>query len=269
MNYFSKAALFILFIFTAYFQSASADDALQTAIDGMHRSEANKNRDAVRHPKETLEFFGIEPQMTVVELMPGAGWYTEILAPYLMQRGQLIAALQDPQSKSDYGRKNALRFEKKLNDNSALYDKVITTVFEPPAKLHIAPENSVDMVLTFRNVHNWLKGGDENMKQIFENVYASLKKGGVFGVVEHRLPADKKQDSTSGYVSEAYVIQLAESVGFKLAAKSEINANPKDTADHKGGVWALPPKLVNKETDRQKYIAIGESDRMTLKFVKE
>lgn len=271
MHYFSKATLLVILICTGFFQLAFADDALQAAIDGAHRSEANKKRDAVRHPKETLEFFGIKPDMTVVELMPGAGWYTEILAPYLKSKGQLIEALQDPESTSEYARNSVARFEKKLDDNPALYGEVITIVFEPPTKLRIAPDESVDMVLTFRNIHNWLKGGNENMKEIFKHVYASLKKGGVFGVVEHRLPANKKQDmkDTSGYVSEAYVIKLAESVGFKLAAKSEINANPKDTADHKGGVWALPPTLVNKETDRQKYLDIGESDRMTLKFVKE
>jgi len=271
MHYFSKAILLVMLICTSFSQSAFAgDEALQAAIDGAHRPEANKKRDAVRHPKETLEFFGIKPGMTVVELMPGAGWYTEILAPYLKPKGQLIAALHDPESKSEYARNSAARFLKKLNDKPALYNEVITTVFEPPTKLHIEPDNTIDMVLTFRNAHNWLKGGDENMKEIFKNVYASLKEGGVFGVVEHRLPANKKQDmkDTSGYVSEAYIIQLAESVGFKLAAKSEVNANPKDTADHKGGVWALPPSLVNKETDRQKYIDIGESDRMTLKFVK-
>ena len=270
MLYFSKAMLLATLICASFSQPAFADEALQAAIDSAHRSESNKKRDAVRHPKETLEFFGNEPEMTVVELMPGAGWYTEILAPYLKSKGQLIEALQDPDSKSTYARNSVARFEKKLDSNPALYGKVITTVFEPPAKLHIAPNDSVDMVLTFRNIHNWLKGGDENMKDIFKNVYASLKPGGVFGVVEHRLPAGKKQDmaGNSGYVSEDYVIKLAESVGFKLAAKSEINANPKDTADHPGGVWALPPNLVNKETDRQKYIDTGESDRMTLKFVK-
>lgn len=270
MHYFSKVLWLMILICTGFSQPALADDALQAAIDGAHRSEANKKRDVVRHPKETLEFFGIRPDMTVVELMPGAGWYTEILAPYLQSKGQLIEALQDPESTSEYARNSAARFEKKLDDNPGLYAEVITTVFEPPTKLHIAPDDSVDMILTFRNVHNWLKGGDDNMKEIFKNIYASLKKGGVFGVVEHRLPAGKKQDmkGTSGYVSEAYIIQLAESVGFKLEAKSEINANPKDTADHKGGVWALPPTLINKDIDRQKYINIGESDRMTLKFVK-
>ncbi|PRC93831.1 class I SAM-dependent methyltransferase [Solimicrobium silvestre] len=251
-------------------QTVLADEALQTAIDGAHRSDVNKSRDAARHPKEVLQFFGITPTMTVVELMPGAGWYTEILAPYLKPQGQLIEALQDPVSESEYGRNSYAKFQKKLNDNPAVFDKVKTAIFEPPVKLNFAPNNSVDMVLTFRNIHNWAISGDENMKQLFKHVYSSLKTGGVFGVVDHRLPAGKVQDAnaSTGYVSEAYVIKLAESVGFKLVAKSEINANPKDTADHKGGVWALPPTYANKDADRQSYADIGESDRMTLKFVK-
>lgn len=269
MNLFLKAMLSAAFICTIYVQPVLANNPLQEVIDGAQRSEVNKSRDVARHPEETLEFFGIQPSMTVVELSPGAGWYTEILAPYLRSQGQLIAAFPDPQSESDYARKSVARLLKKLNDDPAIYDKVKTATFEPPAKLNFAANNSVDMVLTFRNIHNWLPGGDDNMKLLFKNVYLSLKKGGVFGVVEHRLSEGKKQNAKDGYVSPDYVIQLAKSVGFKLAAVSEINANPRDTADHKGGVWALPPTLVNKEEDKQKYAAIGESDRMTLKFVKE
>jgi len=254
----------------AHTQFAYADDMLQTVIDSPQRSAANKARDAARHPKATLEFFGINPKMTVVELIPGGGWYTEILAPYLRPQGQLIEALEDPQSNSEEARRDVAYLQKKLSGNPGLYDKVKTAVFEPPLKLKFAPENSVDMVLTFRNIHNWIGDGDENMKLLFKNIYSSLKPGGVFGVTDHRLPVGKVQDAqaSTGYVSETYVIKLAESVGFKLAAKSEINANPKDNADHKGGVWALPPTYTNKQVDRQKYTEIGESDRMTLKFVK-
>jgi len=262
----------LVFLLAANFvaQAALADDGLQSAIAGPQRSEANKKRDAARHPLETLRFFGITPKMTVVELSPGNGWYTEILAPYLHQQGQLIEALQDPESESDYGRKSFAKFKEKLDGNLSVYGKVKTAVFEPPVSLEFAPNESVDMVLTFRNIHNWVVGGDDNMKLLFKNVYASLKKGGVFGVVEHRLPVGQVQDAnaSTGYVSEAYVIKLAESVGFKLAAKSEINANPKDNALHEGGVWALPPTYANKEKDRQMYTDIGESDRMTLRFVK-
>ena len=251
-------------------QAVMADDMLQNVLSGAQRSAENRARDLARHPKETLEFFGITPKMTVVELTPGRGWYTEILAPYLKPQGQLIEALQDPLSDSEYGRSRFAAFQKKLNDNPVAFDKVKMTVFEPPVKLNFAQENSVDMVLTFRNIHNWIIGGDGNMKLLFKNVFMSLKPGGVFGVVEHRLPVDKVQDAnaSTGYVSETYVIRMAESVGFKLAAKSEINANPKDHADHKNGVWALPPTYANKDEDRQMYTDIGESDRMTLKFIK-
>lgn len=251
-------------------QTVFADDALQTVINGAQRSDANRARDSARHPKETLEFFGITPEMTVVELAPGGGWYTEILAPYLRPHGQLIDALEDPESKSEYSRRSFVSFQKKLAGNPSIYDKVRVTVFEPPVSQNVAAENSVDMVLTFRNIHNWMGGGDEKMKQLFKNVFSSLKSGGVFGIVEHRLPVGKMQDAdaSTGYVSQAYVIKLAQSVGFKLVATSEINANPKDNADHPLGVWALPPTYANKETDRQKYLDIGESDRMTIKLVK-
>ena len=143
-------------------------------------------------------------------------------------------------------------------------------MFAPPAQLAYAAPGSADLVLTFRNVHNWMDGGDAGVRAVFASAYRSLRSGGVFGVVEHRLPADRAQDATSstGYVHQAYVVHLAQEVGFRLADSSEVNANPKDTADHVGGVWALPPSYVNKDVDRTRYQAIGESDRMTLKFVK-
>jgi predicted methyltransferase len=246
--------------------AAHADDALMGAIAGSHRSTANSARDAFRHPHETLTFFGIKPTMTVVELTPEGGWYTEILAPYLRERGKLIGAGEATEPSKRYG----MMFRKKLDSNPAVYDRVQTGVFEPPLKYDFAPAGSVDMVLTFRNLHNWVEFGDDKMKGMLKSVYDSLKPGGVFGVVEHRMPVSMKQDAkaSTGYLREDYVIGLAESVGFKLAAKSEINANPKDNADHKRGVWALPPALANRDVNRAAYMAIGESDRMTLKFVK-
>jgi len=234
------------------------DDAqLRAAIAGSHRSSANVARDTWRHPYETLTFFGIKPTMTVVELHPEGGWYTEILAPYLRQDGKLISA--------------GLISRTLLESNPAVYDKVGRGAFNPEKGIYnFAPPNSVDMVLTFRNVHNFVELGDDKVKDMFKGLYASLKPGGVLGVTDHRLPESMPQDAkaSSGYVHESYVIRMAESAGFKLAGKSEINANPKDKADHKGGVWALPPTLTNGAQDRDKYQAIGESDRMTLKFVK-
>ncbi|MBR7746557.1 class I SAM-dependent methyltransferase [Undibacterium baiyunense] len=239
-------------------QAAYANDALKTAIAGEQRTPANVTRDAARHPYETLQFFGVAAKSTVVELAPGAGWYTEILAPYVRKDGKLILAGASP------------RLKTRLDGTPAVYDKVAYGEFAPGKKIDYAPKNSVDVVLTFRNVHNWISASDTAAKEVFQSAFDTLKPGGVFGVVEHRLPASATQDAkaSSGYVHEAFVIKLAESVGFKLAAKSEINANSKDTANHPGGVWALPPVLTNKETDKEKYLAIGESDRMTLKFVK-
>jgi predicted methyltransferase len=259
MKRFILAAGLLASSFASLAQAADeADDAqLRTAIAATHRSSANVARDTWRHPYETLTFFGIKPTMTVVELLPEGGWYTEILAPYLRHDGKLISA--------------GLILRTLLESNPTIYDKVERGAFNPPKAIYnFAPPNSVDMVLTLRNVHNFVELGDNNVKDMFKALYTSLKPGGVLGVTDHRLPESIPQDRTAsnGYVHESYVIKMAESAGFKLAGKSEINANPKDKTDHKGGVWALPPTLINAALDREKYQAIGESDRMTLKFVK-
>lgn len=249
---------------------ARAEDTLKAAITGAQRTPAYAERDPWRHPYETLSFFGLRPDMTVVEINPGGGWYTEILAPVLRDRGLLVLAATDLRSESPYARRSAERLRRKLQAEPAVYDRVRLCWFEPPQHLEMAAAGTADLVLTFRNVHNWAAQGDDVVRAVFGSVYRSLKSGGVFGVVDHRLPADRPQPAKAegGYLHSAYVVRLAESVGFGLAASSEINANPRDHADHDGGVWALPPSYMHKEQDRARYAAIGESDRMTLKFVK-
>jgi predicted methyltransferase len=242
--------------------------ALESVLAGPHRPAANRQRDAYRHPLQTLQFFGLRRDMTVVEVWPGNGWYTEILAPLLRERGRLYAAHLDPAS-SDYARTTVDAYRAKLASRPDLYDKVVvTTLAAPPAKNEIAPPGSADLVVTFRNLHNWMMFGWD--RAAFEAMHAALKPGGVLGVVEHRgdpmLPQDPK--AASGYVTEAYAIELIESVGFKLVDRSEINANPRDTRDYDKGVWALPPTFANGDVDRARYAAIGESDRYTLKFEK-
>ena len=247
---------------------AQGADPLKAAVAADHRTVGNVARDVYRHPYETLAFFGIKPTDTVVELAPGGGWYTEILAPYLREQGQLYAAGDDPASASPGAQRSAARLKAKM-DSMGVYGKVKITVFDPVnGKLDIAPPGSADVVLTFRNVHNWMDAG--KAQDVFNAAFKALKPGGTLGVEEHRLPASRTQDpkAGTGYVQEATVIKFAEAAGFKLAGRSEVNANPKDTADHPDGVWTLPPTYALKDKDRAKYQAIGESDRMTLKFTK-
>ncbi|MBE0471479.1 MAG: class I SAM-dependent methyltransferase [Methyloprofundus sp.] len=249
--------------------SFAETNALQKAINGSHRSAEHKARDIYRHPEETLEFFELQPNMTVVEIWPGGqAWYTEILAPYLKDQGKLYAAHFDENSSTPYFVKSLAQFKQKLATNPEVYGQVITTTLETSGQLKIAPNNSADRILTFRNVHNWMKSGQA--EKAFKIMYQALKPSGILGVVEHRNPADTKQDlaALSGYVTEAYVIQLANQAGFKLVTTSQINANPKDTHTHPHGVWSLPPALKGGETNKTSFIAIGESDRMTLKFIK-
>ncbi|MAI62048.1 MAG: methyltransferase [Micavibrio sp. TMED27] len=245
-----------------------AESKLQTIVNSDHRSSENKTRDAFRHPIETLKFFDIKPEHTVVEINPGGGWYTEILGPYLKESGTLYLAIFSDESARSYApRLNAK--SKTMTANKELYGEVHYTVMDTPTHVGpVAPDGSADRVLTFRNVHNWM--ADNSGEAAFTSFYKALKPGGILGVVEHRAKTDKEQAprALSGYVREDYVIKLAEKAGFKLVEKSEINANPKDTANYKDGVWSLPPSLRAKEKDDEKYLAIGESDRMTLKFIK-
>jgi predicted methyltransferase len=241
---------------------AATDTMLAAALSGSHRSDANRARDAYRHPAQTLAFFGVKPGQTVVELWPGGGWYTEILAPYLSENGNYTVA-------SPLGR-NSDRINKFLDANAAVFGKVKRANFPAAPGAAIVPAGSADVVLTFRNVHNWRFGGTDAAQAAFDQIFTMLKPGGVLGVVDHRLPEvmDTKREEKSGYMKRSSVIAFATKAGFKLAGESEINANPKDTHDYPMGVWTLPPNFAEGDKDRAKYVAIGESDRMTLKFVK-
>ena len=260
----------LIFIAAALFSSGpqAEPDKLQQILEGAHRSDSNKARDVYRHPAQTLQWLGLKDTMTVVEVFPGGGWYTEILAPYLRDNGAYYAAGFDKDSSVKFLREGAARFNQKLEAEPSLYDKVLMTVLAPPDKTTLAPAASADMVLTFRNVHNWMDAGTD--EAVFRAMFRALKPGGTLGVVEHRQPADKPQDpkAKTGYVTEKYVISLAERVGFTFIDRSDINANPADTGDYAKGVWTLPPTLALGDTDKEKYLAIGESDRMTLKFRK-
>jgi len=242
---------------------------LTQAIADKHRSAEHKHRDQYRHPKETLAFFDIKNDMTVVEIWPGAeGWYTEILAPYLRDKGKLYAAHFSSDVEDAFHKKSLESFISKTQKQPQLYDKVTLTELQPPAHVEIAPEGTVDRVVTFRNVHNWMKSNQAAV--VFNAMFKALKPGGILGLVEHRNSLLKPQDiqAASGYVSEDYVISLARNAGFEFLDKSEINANSLDTKDYPEGVWTLPPTLKLKDKDRKKYLAIGESDRMTIKFIK-
>ena len=241
-------------------QPATTEQALPAILAGSHRSEQNRARDPHRHPAETLAFFGVQPTHTVVELWPGRGWYTEILAPLVRERGQLIAAAPTG---------NYLQpFKDFLASRPDLYDRVQLVEVTPPEQISLGPDNSADVVLTFRNLHGWV--GNGYAAEVHAAVFKVLKPGGVYGVVDHRAAPGTTAEQTkkSGYVPEDVAIKLATDAGLVLDARSDINANPKDTKDHSEGVWTLPPVLRLGDTDREKYQAIGESDRFTLRFRK-
>lgn len=260
----------ILMVFSnsTVFSAPSETVQLGNAINDIQRLEKNKARDLYRHPVETLMFFEIRPEMTVVEIWPGGGWYTEILAPLFKDNGRLYAAHFAADAKLPYFQNSLNTFRQKMGKLPEVYGKIALTELDPPDRLEIAPPGSADRVLTFRNIHNWMRNGQA--LTVFKAMHKALKSGGILGVVEHRglneMPQDPKAES--GYVQEKFVIALAEQAGFELLEKSEINANPKDTKVHPEGVWTLPPTLRLKEKDRDKYLKIGESDRMTLKFLK-
>ncbi len=245
-----------------------AKAAIEAAVAGEHRTDRYAARDDARHPIEVLSFFGVEPDSTVVEVWPSGGWWTEILAPLLRNEGAYYAAHWPADSGRSYASAAIERFKTKMGESPELYDQVINARIGGDDPDNV-PDGVADVVITVRALHNFM--ADDSAGKMFGEFHRVLKPGGVLGVVQHRGDPDKPQDpnARSGYVTEAAVIAMAEQAGFKLEGSAEINANPKDTRDHPEGVWTLPPSSRLDDTDDgPKYRAIGESDRMTLKFVK-
>jgi predicted methyltransferase len=256
--------------------AATAPDAapspqLLAALGAPTRKPQERVRDAHRHPAETLAFLGLRDDMNVVEIDAGGGWYTAILAPFLREKGALAVTIGDPNGPADSeGATIGRRLTERLAQDPAAFGKVRTIIEPNQGDFSLGPDGSADAVLLFRNIHNWIAAGVTGPS--LARVHRVLKPGGVLGIEAHRGapggPTDAKSIEKTGYVPEAEVVRLIEAAGFKLAARSEINANPKDTKDHPEGVWTLPPTFALKDQDRAKYEAIGETDRMTLRFVK-
>lgn len=243
-------------------QSPRVSAPIAAAVAAKTRTPANIARDRYRHPAQTLAFLGVKPGDTVVEVWPGSGWYTEILAPLTAAGGTYYAA-----GPWERGLNGVRALQSK---DAATYAKVKLAAFPAESGQPAVPDGSADVVLTFRNVHNWRFNGEDRARDMFAAMFRMLKPGGTLGVVEHRLPEarDAGAEEKSGYMKTSSVVRLATAAGFKLAARSEVNANRRDTADWPQGVWTLPPTLTLKDVDRARYVAIGESDRMTLRFVK-
>ena len=248
---------------------AATTAALEKTLAGDHRSAANRARDVYRHPKETLTFFGLRQDMTVMEVWPGGGgWYTEVVAPVLRDHGRYIAASWDPKTDSKYTLDNIKAYADKLVSRPDMYGKATVTALQYPNELKPVPDGSVEMVLTFRNLHNWMSR--DAAEPMLAAMFRALKPGGILGMVEHRASDSVAQDThaKSGYVREDYAIALAETAGFELIERSNVNANPQDTKDYAQGVWSLPPTFREGDVNRERYAAIGESDRFTLRFRK-
>jgi predicted methyltransferase len=245
----------------------STAEALTGILAADYRAQENRARDRYRHPKETLLFFGIRPEMSVLEVWPEPGWYTEVIAPLVRDKGKYYAAVIAADPESQYITQRLEKYRHKLGERPDLYDHVAVVSF-PADGSDAVPPASVDMVVTFRNIHNWMSRG--TTAQAFATMYRALRPGGVLGVVEHRGNPAVAQDpnAKSGYVNEDYAIKLIEAQGFRLVGKSQVNANPRDTKDYEQGVWTLPPTYRLGDKDHDKYAAIGESDRFTLRFVK-
>lgn len=250
--------------------SVSTSERVTVGMQGEHRPEENIARNRYRHPAETLTFFGIEDGMTVMEIWPGGGWYTEVLAPVMRDHGKLIVATWDPavEGQPAYRYKLPKKMAETFANNPQVYDQVETEYFSPPGSTSLGDAESIDAIVTFRNTHGWVSGGVA--QEIFAEFARVLKPGGILGVVQHRANegTDPSVTAKMGYLSEQAVKELATGAGFVFEESSEVNANPKDSTDHPKGVWTLPPGFRLGDEDKEKYAAIGESDRMTLRFRK-
>jgi len=246
----------------------ASDAWLKAVASGDHRPADDQQRDKYRHPVATLDYFGLTPESAVVELWPSGGWYTKVIAPAVNEKGQYYAAHFDPDTEIPMLKQSVEKFQALLDSRPDLYGNVKITVLSPPDKLEIAPAGTADLVVSFRSVHNWMAFGMQD--DVMQAVAAALKPGGIFGVVEHRGIPGSEQDpqAKSGYVTEAYMISLAEKAGLELVDSSEVNANEADTKDYPDGVWTLPPRLRMGQENRDYYLAIGESDRFTMRFRK-
>lgn len=266
----SRLVCVLVLVVAASAAASSTAALIEKWVDGAHRAPGNGTRNSYRHPAETLTFFGLEPSMTVVEVWPSGGWYTEILAPLLRDEGKYYAAgfALTAKRTPEWRKKMQREYQRKLAAHPELYDQVIVTELSIPERVEMAPPATADMVLTFRNVHNWMNG--DYAPAMFEAMFKALKPGGVLGLVEHRAKKGTSRERMveSGYVTVGHVKKLAREAGFRFVESSEVNANSRDTAEHPAGVWTLPPTLRLGERDRTKYLAIGESDRMTLRFIK-
>ena len=270
MKIFLAVVVLGLSVIVAHAGELPVGASVERAMFGAHRSEMNTARNGFRHPVGTLEFFGLEQGMSILEIWPGAGWYTEVLAPVMRDHGKLAIATWDPdvEGQPDYRYRLPQRMQAMFEAQPGIYDQVELVYYSPPESASLGNAGIYDMVLTFRNTHGWVNNGQA--QSMFAEFARVLKPGGVLGVVQHRAAegTDPAVSAKTGYVSEQAVIGLAQAAGLVLEARSEVNANPKDTRDHPQGVWTLPPGFRLDDVDREKYAAIGESDRMTLRFRK-